>query len=195
MFEVFRPQLKWPILQNIRKHMPSSFKRTFPRTRVVIDCTEIFIQKPRTRTAQRQTYSRGILTINAKPIASQFLVVAAFLCNFSKPLVKKLIRFLNVWYFAIWISLLWLLNIKWKRRYRAFTYHCFIIFNKFLNVQYNNVTVLHIKMNEFDKCISFYTVDIKNHEYLILVLLVNIISIDKTQYSVPYIEFGFNLGS
>ena len=57
MFEVFRPQLKWPNLQNIRKHMPSSFKRTSPRTRVIIDCTEIFIQKPRTPTAQSQTYS------------------------------------------------------------------------------------------------------------------------------------------
>ncbi|XP_061170921.1 uncharacterized protein LOC133180406 [Saccostrea echinata] len=51
------PQLKWPSLQSIRKHMPRSFKQAFPRTRVVIDCTEIFIQKPRTPTAQSQTYS------------------------------------------------------------------------------------------------------------------------------------------
>ncbi|XP_062587752.1 uncharacterized protein LOC134249411 [Saccostrea cucullata] len=57
MFQVFKPQLKWPSLQSIRKHMPRSFKQTFPRTRVVIDCTEIFIQKPRTPTAQSQTYS------------------------------------------------------------------------------------------------------------------------------------------
>ena len=53
IFEVFRTQVKWPILQNIRKHMPSSF----PRTRVVVDYTEIFVQKPRTPTDQSQTYS------------------------------------------------------------------------------------------------------------------------------------------
>lgn len=31
----------------------------------------------------------GILPINLKPIANQILVVAAFLCNLSKPLVKN----------------------------------------------------------------------------------------------------------
>eukprot|EP00105_Crassostrea_gigas_P014321 XP_011430934.1 PREDICTED: protein ALP1-like [Crassostrea gigas] len=57
MSQVFKPHLKWPSLQSIKKHMPRSFKQTFPRTRIIIDCTEIFIQKPRTPTAQSQTYS------------------------------------------------------------------------------------------------------------------------------------------
>ena len=37
--------------------MPRKFKSKFPETRVIIDCTEIFIQRPRSPTAQNQTYS------------------------------------------------------------------------------------------------------------------------------------------
>ena len=57
MFRVFGPQIKWPSRELIKKFMPRSFKRKFPDTRVIIDCTEIFVQRPRTPTAQNQTYS------------------------------------------------------------------------------------------------------------------------------------------
>ncbi|XP_062591732.1 uncharacterized protein LOC134253232 [Saccostrea cucullata] len=57
MYRVFAPQIKWPSMQKIRKFMPRSFKASFPNTRVIIDCTEVFIQKPRSPTAQSQTYS------------------------------------------------------------------------------------------------------------------------------------------
>ncbi|XP_062595324.1 uncharacterized protein LOC134256656 [Saccostrea cucullata] len=57
MYRVFSPQIKWPSMQKIRKYMPRSFKASFPNTRVIIDCTEVFIQKPRSPTAQSQTYS------------------------------------------------------------------------------------------------------------------------------------------
>ncbi|XP_062602759.1 uncharacterized protein LOC134264482 [Saccostrea cucullata] len=57
MYRVFAPQIKWPSMQKIRKYRPRSFKASFPNTRVIIDCTEVFIQKPRSPTAQSQTYS------------------------------------------------------------------------------------------------------------------------------------------
>ncbi|XP_071124255.1 uncharacterized protein [Mytilus edulis] len=40
----------------VRAIMPESFNR-FPNTRIILDCTEIFIQKPSALKAQRQTWS------------------------------------------------------------------------------------------------------------------------------------------
>ena len=48
--------LIWPSKESVRKNLPQSFK-SYPSTRVVIDCTEIFIQKPTSPTAQRATWS------------------------------------------------------------------------------------------------------------------------------------------
>ena len=48
--------LIWPAKESIRKHLPQSFKN-YPATRVIIDCTEIFIQKPTSPAAQRATWS------------------------------------------------------------------------------------------------------------------------------------------
>ena len=43
---VFRDMLlKWPCKGEIKKKLPSSFNK-FPSTRIIIDCTEIFLQKP-----------------------------------------------------------------------------------------------------------------------------------------------------
>ena len=48
--------LIWPSKESVRKNLPQSLKH-YPSTRVVIDCTEIFIQKPTSRAAQRATWS------------------------------------------------------------------------------------------------------------------------------------------
>ena len=37
--------------------MPQSFKNTYPNTRVIIDCTELFIEKPTSFRSQSATYS------------------------------------------------------------------------------------------------------------------------------------------
>ncbi|VDI48973.1 Hypothetical predicted protein [Mytilus galloprovincialis] len=57
MNTVFTPLLKWPNSKKVRKHLPKSFRTTFPKTTCIIDCTEIFIQKPTTPSAQARTYS------------------------------------------------------------------------------------------------------------------------------------------
>lgn len=47
---------KFPTLKEVQKHMPKSFK-DFSNTRVVLDCTEVRIQKSSRLKAQKQTFS------------------------------------------------------------------------------------------------------------------------------------------
>ena len=48
----------WASKQTVKDTMPACFKAHYPQTRVVIDCTEIFIQMPSSFRAQSQTYSQ-----------------------------------------------------------------------------------------------------------------------------------------
>ena len=48
--------LKWPSKEDIKKTLPRSFCK-FPSTRIIIDCTEIFLKKPTSPCAQRATWS------------------------------------------------------------------------------------------------------------------------------------------
>jgi hypothetical protein len=57
LHDVVGPLIKWQTKEKNVKYMPKSFKKSFPRTRSIIDCTEFFIQKPKTPTAQSATYS------------------------------------------------------------------------------------------------------------------------------------------
>ncbi len=50
------PLIKWPSKQVNSGNLPNAFK-SYPKTRVVIDCTEFFIQKPFRPNAQRATWS------------------------------------------------------------------------------------------------------------------------------------------
>lgn len=51
------PCLTWPSKDHVTHFMPQSFLKVFPKTRVIIDCTEIFIQRPKSCIAQSTTYS------------------------------------------------------------------------------------------------------------------------------------------
>ena len=57
MDTVLSPMIKWPSSHAVKKFMPKCFKVTFPNVRCIIDCTEFFICKPRSPTAQCQTFS------------------------------------------------------------------------------------------------------------------------------------------
>lgn len=46
----------WPSKQRIQAWMPSSFKK-YPNTRIIIDCTEFFIQRPSSLQGQSLTFS------------------------------------------------------------------------------------------------------------------------------------------
>lgn len=57
MSEVFSPLTVWPSRQLVQKHMPKSFKKKFPKCVSIIDCTELFVQRPRNPTTQSKLYS------------------------------------------------------------------------------------------------------------------------------------------
>lgn len=48
---------RWPSRKLIDNFMPEAFKELYPTTRVILDCTEIFIETPRDYTTQSATYS------------------------------------------------------------------------------------------------------------------------------------------
>ena len=47
----------WPDRQTIDQHFPSNFQKMFPQTRVILDATEVPIQKPKHCNGQRITFS------------------------------------------------------------------------------------------------------------------------------------------
>ena len=47
-------QIIWPTKEDVIKFMPYGFKRLYPRTRVILDCTEIFVQTPTSLLLQSQ---------------------------------------------------------------------------------------------------------------------------------------------
>lgn len=55
LYYIFRDCIIWPSRELIKKFMPKSFQQSFPRTRAIIDCSEIFIQRPRNPTVNART--------------------------------------------------------------------------------------------------------------------------------------------
>ena len=49
--------IKWPTQQIAYQNLPSLFKDLYPQTRCIIDCSEIFIERPYGYVARAQTYS------------------------------------------------------------------------------------------------------------------------------------------
>ena len=56
LHKCFGQLLIWPSQELVRKNLPDSFK-FYERTRVVIDCTELYVEKPFRPLAQRLTWS------------------------------------------------------------------------------------------------------------------------------------------
>ena len=51
------PLITWPSRELIDHHMPKQFKEIYPSTRVIIDCTELFIETPSSLNIQSSTWS------------------------------------------------------------------------------------------------------------------------------------------
>ena len=47
----------WAVRRTVEETMPELFRQKYPLTRVVLDCTELFIEKPSWSRAQSETYS------------------------------------------------------------------------------------------------------------------------------------------
>lgn len=57
IFQVLQCLVVWPDKEMIVSHMPSCFKPRYAKTVCIIDCSEVFIQRPTSLTARAQTYS------------------------------------------------------------------------------------------------------------------------------------------
>ena len=51
-------QMIWPSREDVNRFMPEGFKKLYPSTRVILDCTEIFVETPTSLLLQLQLYSR-----------------------------------------------------------------------------------------------------------------------------------------
>ena len=49
--------IQWPDKDNLIRHMPNVFKFSYPKYVSIIDCSEVFIQRPGHLTARAQTRS------------------------------------------------------------------------------------------------------------------------------------------
>jgi len=56
MAQTLKPIIIWPTRKTILRKMPKCFKR-YSQCQCIIDCTEIFIDRPNNLTAQAQTWS------------------------------------------------------------------------------------------------------------------------------------------
>ena len=57
MYVCLKFLLEWPSQEIVRANMPQIFKDLYPRTRCIIDCSEIFIERPCAYQARAQTFS------------------------------------------------------------------------------------------------------------------------------------------
>ncbi|CAH3116363.1 unnamed protein product [Porites lobata] len=73
----------WPSKDEIKRNLPRSFNK-YPNTLIIIDCTEMFIEKPTSPYAQRATWSeyKGHNTIKAL-VGITPLAILAFSPNFG----------------------------------------------------------------------------------------------------------------
>ena len=46
----------WPDHGTVRRHLPRSFKKNFKDCVCIIDCSEVFIERPKNLTATAQTW-------------------------------------------------------------------------------------------------------------------------------------------
>jgi len=51
------PFIKWPERDTLRETMPTAFRKFFKKCAVIIDCTEIFIERPSDLLARAQVWS------------------------------------------------------------------------------------------------------------------------------------------
>jgi len=57
MGERLRPLIHWPERTELKETMPVAFRKFFPKCVCILDCTEVFIERPSDLKARVQTWS------------------------------------------------------------------------------------------------------------------------------------------
>lgn len=57
MYCRLKPCIRWPDKETVRKTLPIAFQKHYLKVRCIIDCTEVFIERPTSLRARAQTYS------------------------------------------------------------------------------------------------------------------------------------------
>ena len=57
MYERFKPLIKWPEREELYKTMPMAFRKKFRKCVTIIDCFEVFMERPAALMARAQTWS------------------------------------------------------------------------------------------------------------------------------------------
>ena len=63
LFVCLQPLVKWPGREELKKTMPSDFRTTFPQCVCIIDCFEVFCERPTDLMGRAQTFSNYKNTI------------------------------------------------------------------------------------------------------------------------------------
>ena len=58
MYERLKSLVKWPDCEELCETMPMEFKKNFGKCVVIIDCFEVFMERPKGLMARAQTWSK-----------------------------------------------------------------------------------------------------------------------------------------
>lgn len=94
--EIFENLIYWPSKEEISKSIPYCFSK-FPNVRIILDCTEISVQKPKCLSCRIKLYSNYKSTFTLKFVIGVFPVLLDSLHSLVNPMAEELliILFLN----------------------------------------------------------------------------------------------------
>jgi len=75
------PLVKWPDQGMIRSTLPECFKPMYSHTTCIIDCSEIFIQRPTALSARAKTYSNYKHHNTVRFLIAIRLIAIGLICN------------------------------------------------------------------------------------------------------------------
>ena len=93
----------WPTRSQVNAHMPKSFKELYPTTRCIIDCTELFCQRPSSLATQSSLYShyksrvtyKGLIGIS--PSGATTFISQLYDGSISDKQIVRQSGFLHLW--------------------------------------------------------------------------------------------------
>ena len=76
------------LFQFVDQTMPSNLKESYPRTRMIIDCTELFLEMPSKPRCQSATFSTYIILLVFHPGETLFLCLSLMLAESDQQITR-----------------------------------------------------------------------------------------------------------